>query len=157
MRRYYAPTNARLAIVAPRPALELKECVETAFATFEPMSPQLELHYSIPSVSPRRTFVQFDGIWYVWIRLALLSSRSDATMRFAAKLAANHLGYGPHSALFRRLRSDSSLAYAVSADDWPDLDRTVVHCFASVQRRSMFAALDIILEEIRRLVAEGIS
>jgi predicted Zn-dependent peptidase len=156
MSRYFHPRNARLAIVAPRPANEIKSAVETAFAALEPTNALTHFENAISSVTPRRPVIKFDGIWYVWIKLVLLTTRSDPTMRFAAALVADQLGGGPHSALFRRLRSNRALAYLVSADDWPDLYRTVVDCFVSVRRRSLFEAFDIMLEEVRRLAAEGV-
>lgn len=155
MSRYFDPRNARLAIVAPRPVSEIKSAVEAAFAAIEPTNASAQVVNTIPFVTPRRPVIKFDGIWYVWIKLVLLTNRSDATMRFAAALVADQLGSGPHSALFRRLRSGRALAYSVSADDWPDLDRNVVDCFASVRRRSLFEAFDVMLDEIRRLAAEG--
>lgn len=154
MRRYYVPANARLAIVAPLSAERLRQAVDRTFADVE-----FTQHgdNSIPSVTPRRMWVNFDGNRYVWIKLVALTTRSDATMRFAAALAANCLGVGPHSALFRRLRSERSLAYNVSGDDWPDLDQTLVHCFASVHYHSLSIAIGIMLQEIRRLAGGGVS
>ena len=154
MRRYYVPANARLAIVAPLSAEQLRQSVEGTFADVESTQ---QGESSIPSVTSRRMWGNFDGSRYVWIKLVALTTRSDATMRFAAALAANRLGVGPHSALFRRLRSERSLAYNVSGDDWPDLDHTLVHCFASVHYHSLSIAIGIMLQEIRRLAGGGVN
>lgn len=154
MQRYYAPANARLAIVAPQSSEQTRQMVERAFVDVGSGPNCVD---SIPSATPNRMWVQFDRFRYVWIKLVARTTRSDSTMRFAAALAANSLGVGPHSTLFRRLRSERSLAYSVSADDWPDLDHTLVHCFASVHIRSLSLAIGIMLQEIRRLAADGAS
>lgn len=67
----------------------------------------------------RNTTFVFGASRYMWVRLALRSKRSDSVMRLAARLVNHQLADGPHSALFRRLRTERALAYSVVSETWP--------------------------------------
>lgn len=154
---HYHPQNARLAIVAPCSVAELRSSVEEIFSGVVSREERTEFNAPFPDTLVRNTTFVFDGNWYTWLRLAMRSKRSDAVMRLAAALVNHQLGDGPHSILFRRLRSERALAYSVASEAWPDLDRTLVDTFISVPRRSLWSALNIVLEEVRKLAVDGVS
>jgi predicted Zn-dependent peptidase len=157
MQLHYRPQNARLAIVAPCSVAQLRISVEQIFSGVVPCDEGNDLKVPFPDTPVRNTTFVFDCVWYMWIRLAMRSKRSDAVMRLAAALVNHQLGGGQHSALYRRLRNERGLAYSVVSEEWPDLDRTLVDTFVSISRRSLWSALDILLEEVRRLAANGVS
>jgi predicted Zn-dependent peptidase len=153
----YCPQYARLAIVAPRPVADLHAALVDTFSDFDVVDGPTDVYVTLPDTAIRNTTFVFGSLRYMWIRLVLRSKRTDPLMRLAANLVNHQLGAGQHSALFRRLRTDRALAYSAISGDWLDLDRTIVDTFISIARPSLWTALDVLLEEVRKLAADGIN
>jgi len=152
----YCPQYARLAVVAPRPVADLRSALFEIFSGVGTSDGPADVDVSRPDTEVRNTSFVFGSFRHMWVRVALRSRRSDPVMRLAARLVDNHLADGPHSALFRRLRTERALAYSVRSNNWPDLDRTIVDFYIGIARRSLWPTLDILLDEVRKLAAEGV-
>lgn len=131
----YCPQYARLAVVAPRPLTDLRTAVLEIFSKIEVAGGPTDVDVALPDTEVRQTSFVFGSFWHIWVRLALRSKRSDPLMRLAAALVNQQLADGPHSVLFRRLRTERALAYSVTSEVWPDLDRTIVDTFIGISRR----------------------
>jgi predicted Zn-dependent peptidase len=153
----YCPQYARLAVVAPRPVADLRRALVEIFSNFDVSDGTTDVSVTLPDAEIRNTSFVFIGFRHMWVRLALRSKRSDPLMQLAAALVNHQFAGGPHSVLFRRLRTERALAYSVTSEAWPDLDRTIVDTFIGISRRSLWSALDILLEEVRKLAASGVS
>ncbi len=153
----YRPQYARLAVVAPRPVADLRRALVEIFSNFDVSEGPTDVSVTLPDAETRNTSFVLGGFRHMWVRLALRSRRSDPLMRLAAALVNHQFADGPHSILFRRLRTERALAYSVTSQALPDLDRTIVDAFIGVSRRSLWSALDILLEEVRNLAGNGVS
>jgi predicted Zn-dependent peptidase len=143
---HHHPANARLAVVAPLDHESIRRSLESLLppelnrARCENTAPK---HYPRP---PRRITTSFDRFGYVWLYFNYVTEHTDAVTRHTAVALAHRLGRGPHSELFRRLRSDRPLAYSVYADDQLRLRRTALYASTSVPPRSVKLALEILLD-----------
>jgi predicted Zn-dependent peptidase len=153
----YCPQYARLAVVAPHSAADLRAALTEVFSGFAKIEGPADVDVSLPDTEVRSTSFVFGSFRHMWVRLALRSRRSDPVMRLAAQLVDHLLGDGPHSALFRRLRTERALAYSVVSNSWPDLDRTIVDTYVGISRKSLWPAFDILLDEVRKLANRGVS
>jgi predicted Zn-dependent peptidase len=106
---------------------------------------------------PKRIQLTVDESPYVWVYVTHLVPNTSAVMRFAAEVLARLIGGGPHSVLFRRLRTDRQLAYEVYADDIIYRHCTGLYCYTHVSRWSVGKALDIILDCENEFSADGIA
>jgi predicted Zn-dependent peptidase len=141
---HHHPANARLAVVAPMDQEAIRRSLE-ALLPPEPCYQRSDArkHNSRP---PRRVTTSVDSFGYVWLYFNYVAEKTDAVTRLTAVALAHRLGRGPHSELFRRLRSDRPLAYSVYADDLLHLRRTAIYCHTSVPPRSVKHALEILLD-----------
>lgn len=127
------------------------------FSDFRMNDGPTDVNVTLPDTDVRNATFVFGDIWHMWVRLAMRSKRSDPVMRLAARLVNHQLAGGPHSILFRRLRTERALAYSVVSESWPDLDRRIVDTFIGISRRSLWSALEILLDEVRTLAASGVN
>jgi zinc protease len=156
-RRHYAPTNARLAIVAPLDSAKLHQLAKEALCGDPPV------HLSQADKPERylaaRAPVTFniDRHAYVWIEIMQAAREVDAVTRLAADMIGHLVGGGPHSEMFRHLRAERSIAYSTRADDYAYLGGTAVSCFCSVHRRNVPETLRFIVDRLKRIEQQGLS
>jgi predicted Zn-dependent peptidase len=83
-------------------------------------------------------------------------SRGD-DRRFAATVANHVLGGGMSSRLFREIREDRGLAYAVQAFRMPFLDTGAAAIYAGTTPSQTFEVLKLIRIELDKVMADGIT
>jgi predicted Zn-dependent peptidase len=145
-----------LAIVSPLADNELQERVDRSFAsitTASPAAPPVTRH--APVIRPLT--ISWDFNPYIWIDIAQCTLKSTPAIRLAANILGHLLGGGPHSELFRTLRTERAIAYSAYADDLAYLGGTILHCFFCVHKRSLHAALDFVLSRLDEIAAQGIA
>jgi zinc protease len=142
---HHQPANACLAVVAPMGSDAIRRSVE---ALLPPKPNSKRLENTAPQQNPRpapRLTTSIDRYGYVWVYFNYVVEQTDAVTRMTAVALAHRLGRGPHSELFRRLRTDRPLAYSVHADYHLPLQRTAIYCYTSIPRRSVKETLEILL------------
>ncbi len=77
--------------------------------------------------------------------------------RYAADILANALGGGTSSRLWQKVREEKGLAYAVGASAAMYQDCGVFSIYAGTSPRQTEEVLDISIEELRRVVKNGIT
>jgi len=77
--------------------------------------------------------------------------------RYAADILANALGGGTSSRLWQKVREEKGLAYSVGATAAMYLDCGVFSIYAGTSPKQTEEVLDISIEELRRVVKNGIS
>ncbi len=153
---HYRPENAALAIVGPVSADELWVALER----LGQMSPSDAAAASSLKRSPRKlsqVTLSVDVFRYAWIYLTHIVESADPITRLTAQIVTDLLGGGPHSELFRRLRMEQRLAYAVYADDLHYLRHTAIYSYASVPSRSVNEALEIMLKVENDVAKRGLT
>jgi predicted Zn-dependent peptidase len=152
---YYHPANARLAFVGSCARDQLRCTFEEPFSSAATGEPG-QVKPKQPLQSPKRLDFTVDASPYVWVYFTHLVSHTDALTRFAAEVLARLIGGGPHSALFRQLRTERQLAYSVHADDLLYRHCTGLYCYATVSRWSVNKTLDVMLECENKFFLRGI-
>jgi len=89
------------------------------------------------------------------IATPFVDARSDR--RYAADILANALGGGTSSRLWQRIREEKGLAYSVGASAAMYQDCGVFSIYAGTSPRQTEEVLDISIEELRRVVNNGIT
>lgn len=77
--------------------------------------------------------------------------------RYAGSLLANILGGGTSSRLWQSIREERGLAYSVGAGAHAYTDAGVFSIYAGTSPEQLDEVLDLSLQELRRLVREGVS
>jgi predicted Zn-dependent peptidase len=154
---YYHPTNARLAIVSPFAPDHLRSRVEEYLPRDVAYDPAMENKERAGGTPTRALTVCRDAYGYIWADVFYCVRSTDLTLRLTADIIGNLMGGGPHSELFRTLRSERGLVYHVYADDWAYLSCTAMHCFLSVHKRSVYEALGYIVGRLNEIAARGIT
>ncbi|MGB9177975.1 MAG: pitrilysin family protein [Pyrinomonadaceae bacterium] len=77
--------------------------------------------------------------------------------RYAGSLLANILGGGTSSRLWQSIREERGLAYSVGAGAHAYTDTGVFSIYAGTSPEQLDEVLDLSLQELRRLVREGVS
>ncbi|MBI3282912.1 insulinase family protein [Candidatus Curtissbacteria bacterium] len=77
--------------------------------------------------------------------------------RFPLRIIADILSLGVSSRLFHRLVYESGLAYSTGAQNWNFTDTGFLYVYGGFSPDKITEAIDVILEELRKLKAESIS
>jgi zinc protease len=153
---HYRPANAALSIVGPIAADELSVALER-LTQMPPVDVPADSSPKRKQKKLRQVTLSVDVFGYAWIYLTHIVESADPITRLTAQVVANLLGGGPHSELFRRLRMERQLAYAVYADDLHYLRRTAIYSHTTVASRSVREALRFILEAENNLATRGLT
>lgn len=158
-KRYFHPNQTILGLWGDFNTAEVKALVERLFGSW----PRQEV--KLPPLPPVPTewkgsvnFIQKDDVNQTNIRLGHVGGRFDAPDYYALNVLAEILGGGLSSRLFRHVRSDLGLAYAVfatwnAAYDYPGT--FFVRC--DTKSESTVRALQEVMREIRRITQEPVS
>jgi len=153
--RYYRPDNAVLVACG---AVNTGEIIDQAARLFHsaPSSAAAPAERRPPvAVRPGRSHHERPtSQTHIYFGLAGPDSASDE--RFPLEVVNSVLGDGPSSRLFRSIREDRGLAYAVSSDVTCYSDCGVWLTYAGTAPQAIGAVIDLISEEFTRLQTEPI-
>jgi predicted Zn-dependent peptidase len=89
------------------------------------------------------------------IGLPFVNARSEK--RYAADLLTNIIGGGTSSRLWQKIREDRGLAYSVGASDVMYETIGIFTIFAGTSPKQVNEVVDIAIDEMRNLLANGVS
>ncbi len=147
------PANACLAVVSSRPEAVVEEDVRRMFGvewadSRASVEPRIQSSWHAPATcTPFRSPQCVVGVWSRTIG-------ADWPTSIVARMAADALGGGPHSRLYRELRERRGLAYYVHSGDSLVGDVSTVVSTAHVSRAAALTAVSIILDETQNLRSE---
>ncbi|MGH9777397.1 MAG: insulinase family protein [Candidatus Acidiferrales bacterium] len=158
-RRYFQPSNVILGLWGDFDKAEVKKLVEQHFGSWPrqevevPPAPEAKA-----GAAPGVYFIQKDDVNQTNLRLGHLGGRFDDPDFYALNVMSEILGGGFTSRLFRRVRSDLGLAYAVGAGwgaqyDYPGAFS--VRC--DTKSETTVKAAQEILKELRRITEEPVT
>lgn len=156
-REHYRAGSARLAYVGPVGQSEIRHLLGGQLQTTSTESPRPS---ALPARKPqikKRLVMCVDASSYVWLDFTYITSSTKPSSRFAAEILADLIGRGPHSILFRQLRTENQLAYSVSADYFAYRHCSGMHWDTAISRWALSRVLDAFLECERRFVTQGIT
>lgn len=159
-RQYFHPNQAILGLWGDFQASEVKGLVERLFGSWpRQVEGKLPPLPSVPSSWPGSVnFVPKDDVNQTNIRIGHLGGRFDDPDYYAMSVLAEILGGGLSSRLFRHVRSDLGLAYAVFATWSAEFDHPgtfFVRC--DTKSESTVKATQAVVAEIRRINQEPVS
>ncbi|HKZ52504.1 MAG TPA: insulinase family protein [Candidatus Acidoferrales bacterium] len=158
-RRYFHPNQTILGLWGDFDPVAAKALVERAFGAW----PRQEVPPpSLPAVSAAATgsvnFIQKDDVNQTNLRIGHLGGRLDDPDYYALNVMAEILGGGSSSRLYRHIRTDLGLAYAVGASWNPAYDHTgsfLLYC--NTKSESTVRAIRESMQEVRRITEEPVS
>lgn len=157
--RYFHPNQTILGLWGDFTASEVKALVERLFGSWPRQEVKLPPLLPVPSSWPGSVnFVPKDDVNQTNIRLGHLGGRFDDPDYYAMSVLAEILGGGLSSRLFRHVRSDLGLAYAVFAVWNAGFDHPgafFVRC--DTKSESTVKATQAVIQEIRRITQEPVS
>lgn len=158
-RRYFHPNQTILGLWGDFKAAEVKALVERHFGSWPRQAVQLP---PLPEVATdwqgSVNFIQKDDVNQTNLRIGHLGRRFDDPDYYALNVMAKILGGGLSSRLFRHIRSDLGLAYAVFARwsaAYDHLGSFFIRC--DTKSESTVRAAQEILNELGRLTQEPVS
>jgi len=152
-RRYYHPNQVILGLWGDFDPAEVKKLVEEHFGAWPRQT--VEVPSSPPAqagAAPGVYFIQKDDVNQTNIRLGHIGGRLDDPDYYALNVMSEILGGGLSSRLFRRVRSEMGLAYAVGAAWSAQFDYNgafFVRC--DTKSETTVKATEAILAELRRI------
>ncbi len=158
-RRYYHPNQVILGLWGDFDKAEVKKLVEQHFGSWPrqavevPAAPEAKA-----GAAPGVYFIQKDDINQTNLRLGHLGGRFNDPDFYALNVMSEILGGGFTSRLFRRVRSDLGLAYAVGAAWGAQYDYNgafFVRC--DTKSETTVKATQEILQELRRITQEPVT
>lgn len=158
-KRFYHPNNVILGVWGDFQADEMKAKIEAAFKDWQPS--RLDLP-PLPEVKAQPElvvgYIEKPEVTQANLRLGHIGGRLDDPDFFALDIMANVLGGGFFSRLFRRVRTELGLAYAVGASwnaeyDYPG----TFSVFCNTKLESTVQAAQEIISEIKKLVETPVS
>ena len=158
-RRYFHPNQTILGLWGDFDPVAAKALVERAFGAW----PRQEVPPpSLPAVSAAATgsvnFIQKDDVNQTNLRIGHLGGRLDDADYYALNVMAEILGGGSSSRLYRHIRTDLGLTYAVGASWNPAYDHTgsfLLYC--NTKSESTVRAIRESMQEVRRITEEPVS
>jgi predicted Zn-dependent peptidase len=151
---FYRPENAVLVACGAVNARDLVEQANELFPSDEPSEGTSDRR-SMPTLRPERSHHErATGQTHVYFGLAGPDSSDDD--RFPLEVVNSVLGDGPSSRLFRSIREDRGLAYAVASNVTCYSDCGVWLTYAGVGPKTVSPVIDIVSAEFERLRAEPI-
>ena len=158
-KQYFHPNQMLLGLWGDFGSAEAKALVEKHFGSWtraQVKMPPLPAVLAVPKASVN--LVQKDDVNQTNLRLGHLAGRFSDSDFYAMNVAAEVLGGGLSSRLFRRIRSDLALAYTASASWGARYDysgRFLVYC--NTKSETTVRAVQEILKELRRITVEPVS
>lgn len=158
-RRYFHPNQTILGLWGDFQPAEVKALVEHSFGGWERGAGELP---PLPEVSPEWqgsvNFIQKDDVNQTNLRLGHVGGRLDDPDYYALDVMAEILGGGLSSRLFRHVRSELGLAYAVGAGwsaqfDYPGS----FWLFCNTKSESTVRAIEEMLKEVRGITAAPVT
>ncbi len=155
-RKYYIPNNATLSIAGDIDPEQTKKWVESYFAPIPPGEPVAEVSTWVPQMATEKRVraeerVQLTRMNYLWHSPPLYHD-GDADL----DLAANALGGGRTSRLYRRLVHETKLAQSVHASQGSQQLSSIFSIDVTLSPGADREKLErIIDEEIAKFAAEG--
>src|SRR5262249_3529799 len=126
-KRYYAPTNASLAIVGDIDKASVKALVEKYFGPFKRGEPVPKPSVQTPKITAERRAVITDRVELPRVYMAWITSPFFAAGDADADVAATILGGGKSSRLYKSLVYDKQIAQNVSAQQYSFMLGSVVN------------------------------
>jgi len=152
--RFYRPDNAVLVACG---AVQADDLIRRARELLPPAAPAdaPKSQRTAPALRPGRYHQERPtGQMHVYFGLAGPDSSDDD--RFPLEVANSILGDGPSSRLFRSIREDRGLAYAVASNLTCYTDRGLWLIYAGIAPTTMEPVIDLVTEELGRLRTEPI-
>lgn len=152
--RYYRPENTVLVACGAVEASALVEQARELFASGE-TGEETPAQRSVPTLRPGRFHHErATGQTHVYVGLAGPTSSDEE--RFPLEVVNSVLGDGPSSRLFRSIREDRGLAYAVASNVACYSDCGLWLTYAGVAPKTVSPVIDLVSAEFERLRTEPI-
>lgn len=157
--RYFHPNQTLLGLWGDFDAAEVKALVEQVFGSWPRQEVELPPLPGVPAdLQASLNFIPKDDINQTNLRIGHLGGRLDDPDYYALNVMTEVLGGSFASRLFRHIRSELGLAYAVSASWSPAFDhRGGFSIFCNTKSESTVQAIEEILDEVRRITEEPVS
>jgi predicted Zn-dependent peptidase len=154
-RAWFAPSNACLTLVVPVPPAEAVAMAERALGPIADRPAQRPARGAdVPELPP---LIRIAGGGAYVLVLVLHPFRPASRFPVPATIMLSDLlGGGPHSELFRRVRQEARLAYAVGSNVTFMSDCGILDVFATVRKGDVCRALEVILDSLGQLAAKGL-
>jgi predicted Zn-dependent peptidase len=154
-RRWYAPNQM---VVSGAGRLEHEQLVELVKAKLGGLQPQPDGALdSVPQARARLTTREKKELEQVHLCVGVPGCALTDERRYAMALLASILGGGMSSRLFQNIREREGLAYAVFAELQAYRDTGLLTVYAGTARETARQALQLILEELKRLKQEPVA
>ncbi len=158
-RRYFHPNQAILGLWGDFDAAEMRAEVERVFGSWPRGGEEVP---PLPEVPQERAgsinFIQKDDVNQTNVRIGHVGGRFDDPDYFALNVMSEILGGGFSSRLFRRVRSDLGLAYAVFGTWNAAYDHLgVLYLRVDTKSETTVQAIEAVVNEVRRMTQEPVS
>jgi predicted Zn-dependent peptidase len=155
---YFHPEHMYLVVIGDFEADQMVERIEAAFAGWEPAPAPLPEDPEIPDLPRTVNVAAKDGLTQATVLLGHKGIRNDHPDYAAVRVGAEILGGGFNSRLFKEIRSNRGLAYAVGASSgtgWRFPGTFMA--YTMTKNSTVQEAAEAILAEIERMLAEPVS
>lgn len=154
-KKYYTPSNMIVSIAGDFDAASMRAAVEKYFgaqaASGKP--PQVKLKETgKPAILLRKVS---KNVAHTYAAAGYLAPDTSSDRQFAADVAAHILGGGQSSRLYRKLREQMRLVYAIDADFYAQKGDGIFGVSAIFDKENFDAVREAVAAEISRLRAEG--
>lgn len=155
---YFYPDRMYLVVIGDFKTKDMKKRIEQAFADWPRSAKPLPADLEIPFLPRTVNVAAKSGLSQATVVLGHRGIRNDHPDYAAIRVAAEILGGGFNSRLFKEIRSNRGLAYSVGAipgTDWQFPGAFLA--FTMTKNEDVEAAAQAILEQIERMLAEPVS
>ncbi len=155
---YFHPEHVYLVVIGDFDAPEMARRIEAAFADWESAPAPLPADPQVPDLPRTVNVAAKDGLTQATVLLGHKGVRNDHPDYAAIRVGAEILGGGFNSRLFKEIRSNRGLAYAVGASSgtgWRFPGTFMA--YTMTKNESVQEAAQAILAEIERMLAEPVS
>ncbi len=155
---YFHPDRMYLVVIGDFATADMKQRIETVFASWERSTTPLPADPEIPALPRTVNVAAKDGLTQATVLLGQKGIRNDHPDYAALRVGAQILGGGFSSRLFKEIRSNQGLAYAVGAapgTGWRFPGTFMAYTIT--KNETVEAAAKAILAEIERMLAEPVS
>lgn len=155
---YFGPDRARLVVIGDFETDDMVARIERAFAGWQPAGAPLPPDPEVPWRDRTVNVAPKDGLSQAIVLLGHRGIRNDHDDYAAVRVAAEILGGGFSSRLFKEIRSNQGLAYAVGATPgtgWRFPGTFMA--FTMTKNSTVEAAADAIMAEIEGMLAEPVT
>ena len=160
-RKYHSETfNAGNLIIAAAGNVEHEHIVDLAnkfFGNKKARSQKRETRNKKPSLAAPIVIKKNANLEQAHLIIATPFVDAKSERRYAADILANALGGGTSSRLWQKVREEKGLAYSVGASAAMYQDCGVFQIYAGTSPKQTVEVLDIAINELREIVANGIT